>query len=93
MNKLQKILDKKKTLENLFFYMIRNFFPNIKLVDNSLPDPSLQSSIQANNKEMGKTIKLLDLIMSLKRLALITKFKFISIYFNTNIILHFEKFF
>ena len=50
MNKLQKILDKKKTLENLFFYMIRNFFPNIKLVDNSLPDPSLQSSIQANNQ-------------------------------------------
>ena len=50
MNKLQKILDKKKNLENLFFYMIRNFFPNIKLVENSLPDSSLRSSIQANNQ-------------------------------------------
>ena len=50
MNKLQKILDKKKNLENLFFYMIRNFFPNIKLVENSLPDSSLRSSIQTNNQ-------------------------------------------
>ena len=50
MNKLQKILDKKKTLENLFFYMIRNFFPNIKLVENSLPDSSLRSSIQTNSQ-------------------------------------------
>ena len=50
-NKLQKILDKKKTLENLFFYMIRNFFPNIKLIDNSLPDySSLNSSIQLNDQ-------------------------------------------
>ena len=49
-NKLQKILDKKKNLENLFFYMIRNFFPNIKLVDNTLPDPTLKSSIQSNNQ-------------------------------------------
>lgn len=49
-NKLQKILDKKKNLENLFFYMIRNFFPNIKLVDNTLPDSSLNSSLQANNQ-------------------------------------------
>ena len=50
-NKLQKILDKKKTLENLFFYMIRNFFPNIKLIDNSLPDYSaLNSSIQLNDQ-------------------------------------------
>ena len=50
MNKLQKILDKKKTLENLFFYMIRNFFPNIKLVENSLPDSAIKSSIQSNNQ-------------------------------------------
>lgn len=50
MNKLQKILDKKKTLENLFFYMIRNFFPNIKLVENTLPDSSIKSSIQSNNQ-------------------------------------------
>ncbi len=49
-NNLQKILDKKKTLENLFFYMIRNFFPNIKLIENSLPDSSLKSSIQTNNQ-------------------------------------------
>ena len=49
-NKLQKILDKKKNLENLFFYMIRNFFPNIKLVENTLPDSSLRSSIQSNNQ-------------------------------------------
>ena len=49
-NKLQKILDKKKNLENLFFYMIRNFFPNIKLVENTLPDPLLRSSIQSNNQ-------------------------------------------
>ena len=43
-NKLQKILDKKKALENLFFYMIRNFFPNIKLIENSLPDYSTSNS-------------------------------------------------
>ena len=50
-NKLQKILDKKKNLENFFFYMIRNFFPNIKLVENPIHNSSSPStSIQSNNQ-------------------------------------------
>ena len=52
-NKLQKILDKKKNLENLFFYMIRNFFPNIKLVENTFNTTNNKSpttSIQKNNQ-------------------------------------------
>ena len=50
-NKLQKILDKKKNLENFFFYMIRNFFPNIKLVENPIHNTSSPStSIQSNNQ-------------------------------------------
>ena len=52
-SKLQKILDKKKTLENLFFYMIRNFFPNIKLVENTFNtnnNKSPSTSIQKNNQ-------------------------------------------
>ena len=49
-NKLQKILDKKKSLENLFFYMIRNFFPNMKVVENTLPNTSPTTSIQTNNQ-------------------------------------------
>ena len=49
-NKLQKILDKKKSLENLFFYMIRNFFPNMKAVENTLPNTSPTTSIQTNNQ-------------------------------------------
>ena len=52
-NKLQKILDKKKSLENLFFYMIRNFFPNIKLVENTFNtsnSKSTSTSIQKNNQ-------------------------------------------
>ena len=34
------LLDKEKILENLFFYVIQNFFPNLKIIenDNSLPD-------------------------------------------------------
>ena len=34
------LLDKEKILENLFFYVIQNFFPGLKIIDNdnSLPD-------------------------------------------------------
>lgn len=37
-SQLVALLDKEKTLENLFFYVIRNFFPNLKIIENSLPD-------------------------------------------------------
>jgi len=50
MNKLQKILEKKKRLENIFFCLIRTFFPNIKLVENALPNSFHNNSIQANNQ-------------------------------------------
>ena len=50
LNKLQKILDKKKTLESLFFSMIRNFFPNIKIVENTLNNTPPSTSIQTNNQ-------------------------------------------
>lgn len=50
-NKLMKLLEKKETLENLFFCIINNFFPSFKSIGtNSLPDSQLQSSNQANNQ-------------------------------------------
>ena len=48
--KLQKILDKKHTLESFFTLLVQNFFPTIKLVDTSLPEPSEQNQIQPNNQ-------------------------------------------
>jgi hypothetical protein len=48
--KLQKILDKKHTLESFFTLLVQNFFPNMKLVDTSLPEPSEQNPIQPNNQ-------------------------------------------
>ena len=54
-NKLMKLLEKKKTLENLFFCIVTNFFPSFKSIDgNSLPDSQLQSSIQINNQINGR---------------------------------------
>ena len=35
---LTQLTEKEKNLENLFFYVIRNFFPNLKFIDNTLPD-------------------------------------------------------
>lgn len=49
MNKLLKILDKKR-IEKFIIYMIRKFFINIKWVENILPYSSLNSFIQTNNK-------------------------------------------
>ena len=42
-NQLVTLLDKEKTLENLFFYVIRNFFPSLKIIENSLPDHNTNS--------------------------------------------------
>ena len=47
MNKLQKILEKKNNLENFFTFLITNFFPNLKLVDKTLPEP-LEKNISQN---------------------------------------------
>lgn len=49
MNKLLKILDKKR-IEKFIIYMIRKFFININWVENILPYSSLNSFIQTNNK-------------------------------------------
>ena len=50
--KLQKILEKKHTLESIFTLLVNNFFPSLKLVDNSLPlpSPSEQNKSQQNNQ-------------------------------------------
>ena len=49
-SKLQKILDKKHTLETVFTLLVQTFFPNMKLVDTSLPNPSEQNQVQPNNQ-------------------------------------------
>ena len=50
--KLQKIMDKKHTLESFFSLLLTNFFPNIKLVDNTLPIPTDKNNnqVQANTQ-------------------------------------------
>ena len=50
--KLQKIMDKKQTLESFFSLLLTNFFPNIKLVDNTLQVPQEKNSnqVQTNNQ-------------------------------------------
>ena len=51
-SKLQKILEKKRNLENLVLFLVKTFFPSLKLVDNSLPlpSPSEQNKSQPNNQ-------------------------------------------
>ena len=48
--KLKKVLDKKQKLETIFSFLVQNFFPNLKLVDNSLPEHSKKNQIQNNNQ-------------------------------------------
>lgn len=35
---LSGLIEKQKTLESLFLWVIKNKFPNLKIIDNSLPD-------------------------------------------------------
>ena len=55
MNKLQKTMDKKYTLESFFTLLINNFFPNLKLVDNTLPNSS-----EINNNQLQNNNQLTD---------------------------------
>ena len=50
--KLQKIMDKKHTLESFFSLLLTNFLDNIKLVDNTLQIPSdtNNNKVQANTQ-------------------------------------------
>ena len=50
--KLQKIMDKKHTLESFFSLLLTNFLDNIKLVDNTLqiPSDSNNNKVQANTQ-------------------------------------------
>ena len=46
---LTQLTEKEKNLENLFFYVIRNFFPNLKFNENTLPDNNNNNNNNNNN--------------------------------------------
>ena len=66
MNKLQNILEKKNSLENFFTFLITNFFPNLKLVDNTLPEP-------IDNKSTGQNINNNNQISDLRNNEIISQ--------------------
>ena len=65
MNKLQKILDKKQTLESFFSLLINNFFPNMKLVDNTLPVPTDKNNNQIQNNNQISDMRNKEIVSQL----------------------------
>ena len=65
MNKLQKIMDKKQTLESFFSLLINNFFPNMKLVDNTLPVPTDKNNNQIQNNNQISDMRNKEIVSQL----------------------------
>ena len=68
MNKLQKILDKKQTLESFFSLLINNFFPNMKLVDNTLPVPTDKNNNQIQNNNQISDMRNKEIVSQLYKI-------------------------
>ena len=66
--KLQKIIDKKHTLESFFSLLLTNFFPNIKLVENTLPVPSEKNSNQVQTNTQINDIRNKEIISQLYKI-------------------------
>ena len=65
MNKLQKTMDKKQTLESFFSLLINNFFPNMKLVDNTLPVPTDKNNNQIQNNNQINDMRNKEIVSQL----------------------------
>ena len=68
MNKLQKILEKKYSLENFFSLLMNNFFPNLKIVDNTLPVPSDKNNNQLQNNNQLSDMRNKEIISQLYKI-------------------------
>ena len=66
--KLQKIMDKKQTLESFFSLLLTNFFPNIKLVDNTLPVPTEKKNNQVQTNTQINDIRNKEIISQLYKI-------------------------
>ena len=53
---LTQLTEKEKNLENLFFYVIRNFFPGLKFIDNTLPDNNNNGNNNNSNNNNNEQI-------------------------------------